>query len=196
MIFLDLVLYSWIWYYILGFGIPDLVNYCGFGFFLSKSEIQPVTHQRVRKNMACLKNDWYPIDKDNPEIMKEAGLFSIKKKGRQYEAKGDKNDLQEESLDGKPKAVTQIKKKPILKTITYGPKSPNILKNALDKNNNVPDEVRMEVSNTNAAADGSSILLSPGQFTLGNDSYLEGYSHASNYSGTYLKKKLIFVSKN
>lgn len=88
-------------------------------------------------------------------------------------------------MDGKPKAVTKSKKKVILKKITYGPKSPNIIKNALDKNNNVPDEVNVEVCNTNAAADGSSILLSPGQFTLGNDSYLEGYSHASNYSGTY-----------
>lgn len=172
---------------ILGFGFLDLVKCFGFGFFFSKSEIQPVTHQRVRKNMTCLKNDWFPIHKDNPDIMKEAGLFSIKKKGRQCEAKGD--DLQEESLDGKPKAVTQIKKKAVLKTITYGPKSPNILNNALDKNNNVPDEVHMQVCDTNAAADGSSILLSPGQFTLGNDSYLEGYSHASNYSGTFFLNK-------
>lgn len=62
-----------------GFGFPDLVNYCGFGFF-AKSEIQPVTHQRVRKNMACLKNDWFPIHKDDPNIMKEAGMFSIKKR--------------------------------------------------------------------------------------------------------------------
>jgi len=88
-------------------------------------------------------------------------------------------------LDGKPEAVTKIKKNIVLKTITYGPKSPNILINALDQNNNVPDEVQVEAYNSNAAADGSSILLSPGQITLGNDSYLEGYSHASNYSGTY-----------
>jgi hypothetical protein len=139
--------------------------------------------------MACLKNDWFPIHKDNPNIMKEAGMVSMKKRERQHEANEDKCDLQEKSLDGKPKAVIQSKKKVILKTITYGPKSPNILKNALDQNNNVPDEVQVEVCNTNAAAGGSSILLSPGQFTLGNDSYLEGYSHASNYSGTYFFKK-------
>lgn len=137
--------------------------------------------------MACLKNDWYPIHKDHTDIMKEAGMFSIKKKGRKFEAKGDKCDPREESLDGKPMAVTKSTKKVILKTITYGPKSPNI-KNALDLNNNVPDEVQVEVCNTNAAADGSGHLLSPGILTLGNDSYLEGYSHASNFSGTFFLK--------
>ena len=135
--------------------------------------------------MSCLKNDWFPIHQDFPNIMKEAGMVSMKKRERQREAKEEKCDLQDESLDGKPKAVTKSKKTVMLKTITYGPKSPNILKNALDQNNNVPNKVQVEACNTNASADGSSIFLSPGQITLGNDSYLDGYSHASNYSGTY-----------
>jgi hypothetical protein len=152
-------------------------------FFDLKSEIQPVTHQRIRKNMAGLKNDWFPIPQDNPNIMKEAGVSSIRKNNRQCEARENRSDQGEESLDGKPKAVTTSKNKLKLKKITYGTKN---LKKGIDQSKNVLDEVQVEFCNSNAVAEGgSSILLSPGQITLGNDSYLDGYSHASNYSGTY-----------
>lgn len=132
--------------------------------------------------MGNLKNDWYPIPKDNPDIIREAGLTSITKRERKCDERETLCDLREESLDGKPKAVNKIKKKIKLKEITYGAKDTK----KSDLSNDLCDKVQVELSNDDAVGPPTTIILSPGQNTVGNDSLLDGYSHASNYSGTYI----------
>jgi hypothetical protein len=60
--------------------------------------------KRPRRNMKGLQNDWYPIQSDNPNILKEAGISSVRKREQQCDARERLCDEREDSLDGKPKA--------------------------------------------------------------------------------------------
>ena len=124
--------------------------------------------------MKGLQNDWYPIQSDNPNILKEAGINSVRKREQQCDARERLCDEREDSLDGKPKAK---KKK---NNIQH-----HKMKELEDKKGKAEkkDNQRKEQDIVDEEFWNSDPLLSPGQMTVGNDSLIDGFSHATVYSG-------------
>lgn len=124
--------------------------------------------------MKGLQNDWYPVQSDNPNIMNEAGINSVRKREKKCDAREKLCNEREDSLDGKPKAK---KKK---NNIQY-----HIMKESENKKSKAEkkDNKQKEQDIIDDEFWNSDPIMSPGQLTVGNDSLIDGFSHATVCSG-------------
>ena len=126
--------------------------------------------------MKGLQNDWYPIQSDNPNILIEAGINSVRKREQQCDADARERlcDEKEDSLDGKPNAK---KKKNNIQQ--------HKMKESEDKKGKAEKKAnqRKEQEIVEEEFWNSDPLLSVSQMTVGTDYLIDGFSHATVYSG-------------